>query len=72
MKKDDIVLLSPPLSVSYTQDEMLAKAQEWMFETYGPPKETDVESRGQWYERFGMLCDFVISTHPRKLNDVTK
>lgn len=55
--------MGEPIRRAYSAEEMIAYAKQFMCDTYGKPNE--VEDKDKWYERLGMLVDFISGAFPR-------
>jgi hypothetical protein len=55
-----------PLIYEKSRAEMLRDARQWMLDSYGNPKNfQDRENKDRWYQRFGMLVDFITEKFPQ-------
>lgn len=53
------------ITYSCTKQELDRKAKEFMLDTYGTAKES--EDKDKWYERYGMLLDFISQLYEVKI-----
>lgn len=56
--------MSEPLRQTYSYEEALAVAKQWMRDTYGTARELPEESRDRYHEKLGFLVDFLHTLHP--------
>jgi hypothetical protein len=50
-----------PVKTWRSREEYLDAAKRYMIDRFGTPGMLDSDERDRWYERFGMLVDFVES-----------
>lgn len=53
-----------PQRISYTHQEALFVAKQWMTLNYGIPRELSEEARDRYHEKLGLLVDFLHTLHP--------
>jgi hypothetical protein len=53
-----------PLARSYTHEEALNVAKQWMRDNYGIARELSEEARDRYHEKLGLLVDFLWTLHP--------
>lgn len=53
-----------PTVYSYSHEEAISKAKQWMKDNYGIPRELSEESRDRYHEKLGLLIDFVWALCP--------
>lgn len=53
-----------PLMRTYSHDDAINVAKQWMRDNYGIPRELSEESRARYHEKLGLLVDFLWTLHP--------
>ena len=53
--------MEQPLPVKTSREQYLDAAKSYMLDRFGTPGMLDADERDRWYERLGMLVDFIES-----------
>ena len=48
-----------PVKMSWSEQELQYEVRDFMLERFGRPSELTPEQRDSWYERAGIMADFV-------------
>ena len=55
--------MTPELK-SYSHEEAIESAKQWMRDNYGVARELDSAARDRYHEKLGLLVDFLHTLHP--------
>jgi hypothetical protein len=58
--------MNEPLRQSYSHDEAMHSAMEWIHDEYGSPRDMTPEQRDRYHEQLGFLLCFVHHLHPKE------
>lgn len=54
--------MSEPIRKAYSREEIITEARAYMVKSFGAPQDSGDSHR--WYERLGMLADFLSDRFP--------